>query len=402
MIPTSIPTSIPTAKEAMSRLFTPLQVRGVTSRNRVMVSPMCMYAAPTGAATDFHLVHLGRFALGGAGIVMLEGTAVTADGRISHLDLGLWNDEQADAVARVAAFLSAYDSVPAIQLAHAGRKAACAPAWAGAGPLTETDPETDLGPWPTVGPSAVAAGPGWQVPHELTLGEIQASIEAWAAAAERAVAAGFKVIELHGAHGYLLHSFQSPVSNFRADGYGGDAAGRWRYPLEVVRAIRAAVGDDVALFYRVSAVDGVDGGNTLDDTIHFVRALRQSGVDLVDVSSGGIVTDRSVDTRVRRGFAFHADFSRVIREEAGLPVATVGLIVDAAQAEAVLASGDADIVALGRELLEDPSWPHHARRDLLRDYEGWHREAGWAVAARSSALARLKERGETPMSRYGG
>lgn len=173
-------------------------------------------------------------------------------------------------------------------------------------------------------------------------------------------------------------------------------------PLEVVGAIRAAVGDEVALFYRVSAVDGVAGGITLDDTVCFARALRQAGVDLVDVSSGGIMTDRAVDTRVRRGFAFHADFSRVIREGAGLPVATVGLIVDAVQAEAVLKAGDADVVALGRELLEDPSWPNHARRDLLHDYEGWHREAGWAVAARSTALARLKEQGETPMSRYGG
>jgi 2,4-dienoyl-CoA reductase-like NADH-dependent reductase (Old Yellow Enzyme family) len=386
----------------MSLLFTPLQVRGVTSRNRVMVSPMCMYAAPEGVATDYHLVHLGRFALGGAGIVTVEGTAITPEGRISHLDLGLWNDDQADSLARVAAFLTEYGAVPAIQLAHAGRKASCAPAWAGGSPLTETDPETGHGPWPTVGPSSVAAGPDWQVPHELTLEQVHESIGAWVAAAVRAVRAGFSVIELHGAHGYLLHSFQSALSNFRADDYGGDSGGRWRYPLEVVRAVRAAIGDEVALFYRVSAVDGVDGGTTLEDTVEFARMLGEAGADLIDVSSGGIVTDRSVDTRVRRGFAFHADFSRAVRDGAGLPVSTVGLIVDPAQSEAVLAAGDADVVALGREMLENPNWSHHARRDLLDNYEGWHRETGWAVTGRSTTLKGLVARGETPMSRYGG
>ncbi|MDF1478506.1 NADH:flavin oxidoreductase/NADH oxidase [Leifsonia sp. H3M29-4] len=386
-----------------SSVFTPLRLRDIEIPNRVMVSPMCMYAAADGIASDYHLVHLGRFALGGAGLVVVEATGITAQGRISHHDLGLWNDEQADALARVATFLKAHGSIPGIQLAHAGRKASTTPPWERGRPLVDADAASGLGPWPVIGPSAVSAGPGWPVPHELDERGIAESIRAWGDAARRARAVGFEVIDLHGAHGYLLHSFLSPISNTRGDRYGGDLEGRMRYPLEVVRAVRAAIGDEVALFYRMSVTDGVEGGITLDDSILFARALGDAGVDLIDVSSGGIVTDRAIDTRVRRGFAFHAPFSGPLRAATGLPVATVGLVVDALQAQAIIDHGDADLVALGREMLHDPNWAHHARASLdLEDWERWHREAAWALAARHASMARLRESGESPMTRYSG
>lgn len=384
----------------MSLLFEPLALRGVTARNRTMVSPMCMYSAQDGVANDYHLVHLGRFALGGAGVVMVEATGVAPEGRISHADLGLWNDEQGAALARVAAFLTAYGAVPGIQLAHAGRKASCQAAWQGGSPLTADDAATGEEPWQVVGPSAVAAGPGWPEPRELSTDEVAASVQSWADAARRAVQAGFRVIDLHGGHGYLLHSFQSPISNQRTDRYGASVENRQRYPLEVVRAVRAAIGDDVALFYRVSATDGIEGGLTVEDSVAFAKELAVAGVDLIDVSSGGVSQDRSIDTRVRRGFAFHADLSRAIRDGSGLPVATVGLIVDPHQAEALLVNGDADLIALGREMLENSQWPHHARRALAGDHEGWHQQVGWALDLRAKGMARLAAQGETPMSRF--
>ncbi|MFS3129469.1 NADH:flavin oxidoreductase/NADH oxidase [Nocardioides sp. Bht2] len=386
----------------MPQLFEPLTLRGVTLRNRTMVSPMCMYTATDGVANDYHLVHLGRFALGGAGVVMVEATGVAPEGRISHGDLGLWNDEQGAALARIAQFLAEYGAVPGIQLAHAGRKASCHAAWKGGGPLTAADAESGEAPWPVVGPSPIPAGPGWPEPQEMSTDEIAASVQSWADAARRAVNAGFRVIDLHGGHGYLLHAFQSPISNQRTDGYGGNAEGRMRYPLEVVRAVRAAIGDDVALFYRVSATDGIEGGLTVEDSVEFARELGRAGVDLIDVSSGGVSQDRSIDTRVRRGYAFHADLSRAIREGSDLPVATVGMIVDPHQAEAVLTSGDADLVALGREMLENSQWPLHARRTLTGDYEGWHQQVGWALDLRAKGQARLAEQGETPLTRYTG
>ncbi|MFS3130766.1 NADH:flavin oxidoreductase/NADH oxidase [Nocardioides sp. Bht2] len=384
----------------MPKLFESLTIRGVTARNRTMVSPMCMYMAEQGMANDYHLVHLGRFALGGAGIVMAEATAIEPEGRIAHGDLGLWNDGQGEALARVAAFISEYGAVPGIQLAHAGRKASCRSAAAGGDPLGATDAAAGEPPWQIVGPSALAAGPEWPVPVAWTTEEVEASIDRWASAARRAVQAGFKVIDLHGGHGYLLHSFQSPISNRRIDKFGGNPGGRMAYPLAVVRAVREAIGEDVALFYRISATEGVAGGVGVGESIVFAKELRTAGVDLIDVSSGGVSTDRSVDARVRRGYAFHADLSRDIREGSGMPVATVGLIVDPHQAEAVLDHGEADIVALGREMLENSQWPHHARLALMSDHAAWHDEVRWALELRAAGRARLAHLGETPMTRY--
>lgn len=382
-------------------LFAQLAIRGVTLPNRIGVSPMCMYSARDGLVSDYHLVHLGRFALGGAGLVVMEATAVAANGRISHHDTGLWSDDHLPGMARIASFIESRGAVPGIQLSHAGRKASVTEPWRGGRPLDDDDAEAGFGPWPVVGPSAVAAGPGWPEPIALDADAIASLVKDWADAARRAVQAGFRVIELHGAHGYLLHSFLSPISNHREDLYGGSPSARMVFPIEVIEAVRDAIGDDVALFYRVSAVDGIDGGLTLSDTAEFCRFAIAAGVDLIDTSSGGVVTDRSIDTRVRRGFAFHADFSRELKQELGIVVATVGLVVDPLQAELLLESGDADLVMLGREMLDDPNWALHARRHFDADeFAHWHVEAASALEARARTIDKLERSGLSPISRF--
>ena len=387
----------------ISLLFTPLELRGRIARNRVMVSPMQQYASPDGLANDYHLVHLGRFALGGAGIVIAEATAIEPAGRVAAADLGLWSDVQIPGLKRVADFLRNYGAVPGIQLIHAGRKGAMQAPWNGAGPLTQADAARGEPPWQVLGPSAISAGAGWQVPIEMSVAEIVRNIGLWAQAAARAAQAGFDIIDLHGAHGYLLHSFLSPLSNQRSDRYGGSLNNRMRYPIEVAEAIRAAIPDHVSLFYRLSLLDGLAGGWTLDDSVILAKELFARGVDVLDCSSGGAIADRSSDSRVRRGYAFHAPYSRELKARTGGMVATVGLIVDPHQAEAVLQAGDADIVALGRELLLEPSWTNRARHALLgEEYDSWHREAGWWLQRRMPALQALREAGETPLTRYQG
>lgn len=383
-------------------LFSPLTLRDVTLPNRVGVSPMCMYASSEGLVTDFHVAHLGRFALGGAGLVIAEATAIHPQGRISPFDAGLWSDEQIPGWRRVTSLVSASGSIPGVQLGHAGRRAAVREPWRAGAPLDAEDAAAGFGPWPLVAPSALPAGPGHATPAALTTEQIARSVQDWHDAAARAVSAGFRFIELHGAHGYLLHSFLSPVSNRRADHYGGSAENRLRYPLEVVAAVRDAIGDGIPLSFRVSAVDGADGGAGIDETVEVARRLAAAGVDLIDTSSGGITTDRTVDTRIRRGYAFHADFSRRIRAEAGVPTATVGLIVDPEQASRLLTHGDADLVLLGRQALDDPNWPHHARLALGDDTHGsWDVRFGSALGPRARTLARLAAAGETPLTRFG-
>lgn len=367
-----------------------------------MVSPMQQYSSDdSGLANDYHLVHLGRLALGGAGMIVAEASAIEPQGRMAHTDLGLWNDAQVEPLARIARFIKQQGAVPGIQLVHAGRKGSIQAPWDGLGPLTDADRARNEPPWPLVGPSPIAAGPGWPTPEALSVAQIGRLTQLWADSAGRAAAAGFEIIDFHGAHGYLLHSFLSPVSNQRSDEYGGSLENRMRFPLEVVAAVRAAFPATGALFYRLSVVDGLEGGWTLEDSVVFCRELYARGVDVIDVSSGGAIADRSSDARVRRGFAFHAPYSRALREAIGGLVATVGLIVDPHQAEALLQAGDADIVALGRELLLNPHWPHLARAVLEgEDFNTWHREAGWWLDKRAGVLKRLAEAGETPMSRY--
>lgn len=383
----------------MALLFEKLRLRGIEIPNRVMVSPMCTNHAPESFATDFHMVHIGRFALGGAGLIIMEATAVAPEGRIGPRDLGLWNDEQGEKLSSIAAFVKQFGAVPGIQLAHAGRKGSTAPATLGAAPLASTN-GTGEG-WDLLAPSPISPGPGWPTPVEMSREKILSSIEDWRMAARRAVAAGFDVIDIHGAHGYLLHSFLSPIANQRTDEFGGTWENRMRFPLAVVKAIREELGPDRVLGYRVSAVDGLEGGLTVTDTIAFVTRLKEAGVDFIDTSSGGISTDRSIDTRVRRRYSFHAPFSAEIRKRANIAVATVGLVVEPKQAEQLLAHGDADLIAVGREMLYNPHWAHHARGALTAEtWEDWYDPARRHLQLRGQLIDQLAQAGENPLARY--
>ena len=371
------------------RLFTPLALRGVTLKNRIVISPMCQYSAVDGHANDWHLVHLGRFALGGAGMVFTEATAVEARGRITHGDLGLWSDEQVPGLKRVAAFLRANGAVPAIQLAHAGRKASMQRPWHGNGPLDERDRLRGDLPWQVVAPTALPLDEGWLVPHELSLAEIAALQDAWRQAARRALAAGFDVLEMHSAHGYLGHEFLSPLSNRRGDRYGGDLAGRMRFTLETVAAVREVWPQDKPLFVRVSSVDGLEGGWTIEDTVVLARELAARGVDVVDCSSGGLAGSATA-ARVKRGPGFQAPFAERVRREAGVKTMAVGLILEAQQAEAILEADQADLIAIGREALYDPSWALHAEAalGLQGEFESWPVQSGWWLERRRRSMER--------------
>ncbi len=346
----------------MSRLFAPLEIRGVRFRNRVFVSPMCQYQAVQGVPTDWHLVHLGSRAVGGAGLVMTEATAVLPDARISPADTGLWNDEQADAFRRIAAFIKRQGAVPGIQLAHAGRKASTAIPWEGGAPLGP-----DQGGWPIWGPSPVPFDLDDPVPRQIEGDEFRRIRDAFAAAAVRARGAGFEVVEIHMAHGYLMHSFLSPLSNRRDDEYGGSWENRVRFPLEVAGAVRGAWPEAFPVFVRISATDWVEGGWDLPQSIRFARELKKIGVDLVDGSSGGIVHDAKIPAAP----GYQVPFAAAVRREAGIATAAVGLITEPEQAEKIVASGDADAVFLAREFLRQPYWPLHAARRLGADIDYW-------------------------------
>jgi 2,4-dienoyl-CoA reductase-like NADH-dependent reductase (Old Yellow Enzyme family) len=338
----------------VSSLFSSLTLRGTTFRNRVWVSPMCMYSSVDGHPTDWHLVHLGAFAQGGAALVMTEATAVVPEGRISPEDAGIWNDGQAADYERITAFVRSQGSVPGIQLAHAGRKASTRAPWRGRGYVDPTD-----GGWETVGPSAVGYA-DWPVPRELTAEELTALPGLWADAARRSLRAGFEVAEIHAAHGYLLHQFLSPLSNRRTDAWGGDLAGRSRLLVEVVDAVRDVWPDDRPLFVRLSATDWVAGGLVADEVAEVAARLAERGVDLVDVSSGGLSPDQQVET----GPGYQVSFATRVREVSGLPVAAVGLITEPRQAEKIVADGEADAVLLARELLRNPHWAQQAAAEL--------------------------------------
>lgn len=333
------------------RLFEPITLRGVDFRNRLWISPMCQYSAHTGdgVATDWHMVHLGSLARGGAGAVIVEATAVVPEGRISSRDLGLWNDTQRDALLPIVNFLRDQGAVPGIQLAHAGRKASAWAPWGADGRTGSVG--LDEGGWETYGPSPIAF-PGMRPPLELDQAGIEAVVTMFATAARRAVDAGFELIELHGAHGYLLHEFLSPLSNRRDDEYGGPLEHRARLLLDVVDAVRAEVGESVVVAVRLSATDWTDGGLTIDDTVQVAAWLTEHGVDLVDVSSGG-----NVPAEIPVGPGYQTSFAAAVREGAQVPTAAVGLITDPVQAEHVVATGQADVVLIGRASLRDPHFP---------------------------------------------
>jgi 2,4-dienoyl-CoA reductase-like NADH-dependent reductase (Old Yellow Enzyme family) len=355
-------TAIP--PESTATLFTPFTVRGVTVRNRIWVAPMCQYSAENrdGIPVDWHLVHLGSFATGGAGLVMAEATAVSPEGRITPQDLGLWNDEQATAFARITGFLHAQGATTAIQLAHAGRKASTYRPFAsehGSVPAAE-------GGWQTVAPSAVPY-PGYAVPTELDLAGIDTVVDDFVAAARRAVTAGFDVLEIHAAHGYLLHEFLSPLSNTRTDAYGGDLAGRANILLRVVREVRAAIGGDVPLFVRFSATDWAEGGWDEAQTAIVSEWAKDAGADLFDISTGGNVAGVSIPLEP----GYQVPFADFVKRNAPVEVSAVGLITTPGQANEVITSGRADAVMLGRELLRDPHFALRAAADLGIDIDYW-------------------------------
>jgi 2,4-dienoyl-CoA reductase-like NADH-dependent reductase (Old Yellow Enzyme family) len=340
----------------MAHLLDPLDIRDLTFSNRVFVSPMCEYSSTDGYANDWHLVHLGSRAVGGAGLVFTEATAVLPEGRISPQDLGIWKDDHIETLARIARFIHSQGSVAGMQLAHAGRKASTYRPWEGSGAIPES-----AGGWKkVVAPSAVAFADNYPTPQALTQDGIQEVIHAFAAAARRAWEAGFRVIEIHAAHGYLLHEFLSPLSNQRSDSYGGSFENRTRLLREVVGAVRGVWADRAPLFVRISATDWVDGGWDIQQSVALARPLKDLGVDLIDCSSGGNVPYAKIPV----GPGYQVPFAEQARREAGIMTAAVGMITSSAQAERIVSDGQADAVLRAREFLRDPYWPLHAAREL--------------------------------------
>jgi 2,4-dienoyl-CoA reductase-like NADH-dependent reductase (Old Yellow Enzyme family) len=339
----------------MAHLFEPLKLRDVVLTNRIGIPPMCQYSAVDGIAGDWHFVHYGSRAIGGAAMMIIEATAVAPAGRISPGDLGIWDDRQVEPLARIVRFAQEQGCVAAIQLAHAGRKAGVGLGWQAQRTLDESE-----GGWNVVAPSAVSFGEGYAVPHELDADGIRQVIAGFAAAARRALEAGFRMAEIHAAHGYLLHQFLSPLSNRRSDSYGGSFENRTRLVREVIAAVRAEWPDRLPLIIRLSATDWVDGGWNADETVELCRALKALGVDLVDVSSAGLVPTAIIPV----GPGFQTEFAERVRREAGIATAAVGLITSPAQADHIVRTGQADMVLLGREILRNPYWPLSAAQAL--------------------------------------
>jgi 2,4-dienoyl-CoA reductase-like NADH-dependent reductase (Old Yellow Enzyme family) len=338
----------------MAILFNTYSLRGITFRNRIALSPMCQYSAVDGIANDWHLVHLGSRAVGGAALVITEATAVNPEGRISARDLGIWNDAHIEPLKRITDFILAQGSVPGIQLAHAGRKASLLPPWMG---------DTQVGPaeggWSTVAPSALSFSEHMSIPAELTIQDICKIVSDFRDGASRAIKAGFKVLEIHGAHGYLIHQFLSPLSNQRTDNYGGNFDNRIRMLLEIIAAVREVIPEQLPLLLRISATDWVDGGWSLDESIQLAGIVQKMGVDLIDCSSGGAVPY----AKIVAGPGYQVPFAAAIKK-AGIPTGAVGVIVNGQQAEDILQRQEADMIFIAREMLRDPYFPMHAAHEL--------------------------------------
>ena len=341
--------------DANPKLFAPLKLRDLTLKNRVVVSPMCMYSSKNGFANDFHLAHLGSFALGGAGLILTEASAVSPEGRITPDDLGLWNDDHIPALGKIVDLAHAQHALIGTQLAHAGRKASTHAPWRGHGAVSP-----EQGGWQVVGPDAHAYSGSYSTPKAMTGDDIQKVIADFVAATRRAVMAGFDVVEVHAAHGYLLHQFLSPLSNSRTDEYGGSFENRVRLTLEVSRAVRDAFPSHLPVLVRVSASDWAAGGWTPDETVELARLLMEIGIDVLDVSSGGLTADQKIEV----GPGYQLPFAERVKRETGMVTMAVGMITNPQQAETLLERGQADLVALARELLRDPHWPQRAASEL--------------------------------------
>ena len=367
-------------------LFTPLTMRGVTLRNRIVVSPMSQYSAVNAEPTDWHLVHLGKFAMGGAGLVFCEETSVSERSRKTYDCPGIYTDSQAKAWRRITDFIRTQGAASAIQLGHAGRKVATRAPWDGFAPLSEADAAAGRAPWSGLAPSPIPFREGAMVPKEMDTDDIHTVIGAHVDAAKRSLDAGFDVIEIHGAHGYIIQQFLSPATNQRKDGYGGDRAGRMRFGLELIEAVRAVLPNSVPLLFRVSCVDG--GGWGMDDTVVLAAELKRRGVDVLDCSSGGIEGPLTLHI-VPRVPGYHVPFADRIKREAGIPTMAVGLITEAHQAEGYLRDGSCDLVALAREMMWDPNWPVHAAAalGLPKPHELLPRPYAWWLQRREDVRA---------------
>jgi 2,4-dienoyl-CoA reductase-like NADH-dependent reductase (Old Yellow Enzyme family) len=363
-------------------LFSPLQQRSLTLPNRIVVSPMCQYSSVDGYATDWHLVHLGSRAIGGAGVVMTEAAAVSPEARITPGDLGIWSDDHIPMLSRITAFLKEHGSIPAIQLAHAGRKASMTAPW-----ITPSHTATAAeGGWTNVvAPTALRFHDEYPLPHSLDRAGMDKIVADFIAATQRAVRAGFLLAEVHAAHGYLGHEFLSPISNTRTDEYGGSLANRARFPLEIIRAVRATFPAHLPVWVRVSAVDWVEGGLSIEDSVEFARLVKAEGIDLLDVSSGG----NDPRQQIPLGPGYQVAFADRIRRETGLSTGAVGMITDPAQADQIIRTGQADVVLLARELLREPYWPLRAAEEL-------HHPASWPVQYERAARGKLERRQPLP------
>lgn len=344
----------------MSKLFSPLKLKELTLKNRIVISPMCQYSAVDGFANDWHLVHLGSRAVGGAGLIMQEATAVLPEGRITFADLGIWQDTHIEKLKQIVDFIHVNGAVAGIQLAHAGRKASCDLPWNGGEQLT-----AGANSWKTVGPSAIPFKPDQAAPNELTIKEIQDVVFAFRAAALRAKNVGYQVVEIHAAHGYLLHQFLSPLSNTRTDVYGGSFENRIRLVIDVVEAVQSVWPEELPIFVRISATDWTNGGWDTNDSLQLVAVLKDRGVDVIDTSTGGNV----FDAKIPAGPNYQVSFANKIRNEVGIYTAAVGIITKAEQAEAILENEQADLVFIGRESLRDAYFPLHAAQNLAEEVE---------------------------------
>lgn len=375
------------ARRIAPTLLTPFKLRGVTTKNRIVISPMCMYSAKNdGVATELHFAHQAQFAIGGAGMIFTEATGITAQGRISPFDLGLYDDTQIAPLARITTFLHRLGVVAGIQLGHAGRRASSRKGWFTNEPLDATDAEQGYPPWDTIAPSAVA-NENWPMPRAMSAADIADNIAAWASATKRAVAAGYDAVEIHGGHGYLVHEFLSPLTNQRTDVYGGTLRNRMRFGVEVAQAVRQVLPAGRPLFFRVSAVDGDSW--TIEDSVAFARELERVGVDVIDCSSGGI-EGLAGGRALARGFGFQVPFADRIRNGAEISTMAVGLIVDAVEANRIVTDGQADLIAIAREALADPHWAHHANHTLQADFSSYPDQyRGW-LERRAVTIRRMQ------------
>lgn len=342
----------------MSHLFLPLKLRDLTIPNRIFLSPMCQYSSPDSRPNNWHFVHLGARAIGGVGLIMTEATAICPRGRISPDDLGLWNDKQTEAFQPIVEFIKNQGSIAGIQLAHAGRKASVSVPWLGGQSLNAQQRG-----WQPQAPSPIPFSPGYQRPQELTIEELDQIESQFAAAAQRALKAGFQVVEVHAAHGYLLHQFLSPLSNQRTDEFGGTLENRMAFPLRIAQKVRMIWPEHLPVFVRISATDWVEGGWDLDQSVEFAKCLKNLAIDLIDCSSGGLIADAIIPAKP----GFQVPFAAAIKSQAAIPTAAVGLITDPEQAEQIVTDQHADAVLLGRELLRNPYWPFEAARKLKFD-----------------------------------